>query len=325
MMLPRILCLAMIVAILPQSGAAETLAYTDSRGHEVLIQTPVKRAAIFEFYEILPALDCWDSVAAIGSSAYKNDLLMEARPDLRDLIPSAGTAETVEIEVLLKLKPEIVLAWPYKPENIRFMEGKGLKVATIFPNTITDLYKLIRLYGNMFERKDRAEMTIRKMEEIFQFVRSRSDRIPDGERKKILWLTQANRTYGGVAMPNEIIELAGGRNVARDLTQRYADISMEAVIGWNPDIIFLWDGAHIQVKDILTGSQLRAVKAVREGKVYRQPSASTWSPRLPLFVLWMAMKAYPELYDDTDLSSVVEKFYREVFGFPFVQAAPNDL
>lgn len=319
------LCWVATSALAPRLIGAGSLTHTDSRGRRVAIQTPVRRAAIFEFYEVLPALDCWDSVVAIGSSAYRNDLLLDAQPDLKSRIPDVGTAETVDIEALLKVKPEVVLAWPYRPENIRFMEEKGLKVATIFPNSVADLYSLIRFCGQMFERQERAENTIRRMERVLQLVRARAAQIPPGQRKKVLWLTQANRTYGGVMMPNEIIELVGGINAARSLTQRYADVSMEAIVAWNPDVIFLWNNAQISVDEILTGPLWQSLKAVRERQVYRTPSASTWSPRMPLFALWMAMKTYPELYRNTDLSAVADGFYRNVFGFPFVKAAPDDL
>ena len=317
--------MAAAAAVLPQVSAAASIVHTDSRGHRVVIQTPVRRAVIFEFYEVVPALNCWDGVAAIGSSAYQNDLMLAARPGIKAEIPAAGTAESVEIEGLLRLKPEVVVAWPYKPENIRFMEDKGLKVITIFPNTISDLYGLIRLYGRMFEREQRAENAILRMEEIFRVVRTRSAGIPASARKKVLWLTQANRTYGGVAMPNEIIELTGARNAAREVSERYADVSMEAIVKWNPDVIFLWNGAHIGVKDILGSSQWRSVKAVREGKVYRQPDISTWSPRLAPLVLWMAKRIYPDLYRDTSVVSVTDQFYRSVFGISYAKAALDDL
>lgn len=92
-----------------------------------------------------------------------------------------------------------------------------------------------------------------------------------------------------------------------------------------PDVIFLWNGAHGGVKDILDSSQWRLVEAVREGKAYRQPAVSAWSPRLAPLVLRMTKKIYPDLYRDSSIVSLTDQFCRNVLGIFYLKAAFDDL
>jgi iron complex transport system substrate-binding protein len=114
-----------------------------------------------------------------------------------------------------------------------------------------------------------------------------------------------------------MIEMTGGVNVAGGIQLRNADVSIETIIGWNPDVIFIWGNAQYGVRDILESSQWKFVKAVREGRVYKAPEWSTWSPRLALIVLWMSMKTYPDLYKDLDFQTAADDFYRKVFKMPY--------
>jgi iron complex transport system substrate-binding protein len=92
---------------------------------------------------------------------------------------------------------------------------------------------------------------------------------------------------------------------------------MERIISWNPDVIFIWGNASYTARSILQSSQWRFIKAVREGRVYKAPEWSTWSPRLAPIALWMAMKTYPEYFRDINLNKVTDDFYWKVFGISF--------
>lgn len=117
-------------------------------------------------------------------------------------------------------------------------------------------------------------------------------------------------------MTDNLLNLVGGRNVAGGITQRNADVSIETIIGWNPDVIFIWGNAKYSARDIMSSPQWQHVKAVRNRQVYKAPEWSTWSPRLAPVSLWMAMKLYPERYQGINLYSVADSFDRKVFGVP---------
>ena len=317
--LGSILLLFMVAAPLQ----AATVTYTDKMGRIVHCPCPVKRAVFFISYELIPALGIWDRCVGIGRWAYDNDLMKATRPDIEKSIPSAGSGSDVNIEVLIKQKPDIVITWSYYPETVRFMEEKGLKVIAIYPDSLPELYDVMTLHGRLFGKEKQVAHTIEAMERIFQLIKYRVSRIPGGKKRKVLWLSGKPTSVAcGIGVTNDIFKLINGINPASSIPQRNADVSTEQIVAWNPDVIFIWGSAGYTAKSILKSSQWRFIRAIREGRVYKAPEWSTWSPRLAPIALWMAAKTYPEFFTDVDCEKVADGFYRKVFGIPYSKVRP---
>jgi len=319
---PGLLCLLFFSAVSVNAG---TLTCSDKLGRAVTISVPVSRAVIFQTYELIPALRIWDQVVGIGRYAYDNDLVKAVKPDIETTVPSAGSGLDVNIEALLKLKPECVISWTFKPDTIRFMEEKGLKVVGISPESLQELYEVIRLHGRIFGREQRADTCIAEMEKLFLLVRDRVSQVPPESRRKVLWLLGKPTTVScGAGVISDLIRLAGGVNPAAGILQSSADVSMEQIVAWNPDLIFIWGHAGYAARSILDSPQWRSVKAVREGKVYKSPKWSTWSPRIAPVVLWMAAKTYPEQFKDVAVDGIFDEFYRQVYGISYEKVTKLD-
>ena len=291
-----------------------SVTYRDKLGRTVTVPVPVKRAVFLISYELIPVLGVWDRVAGVGRWAYDNDLVKQSKPDIRS-IPSVGSGTDVNVEALMKLKPDLVLTWTFKPELIRFMEERGLKVIAIYPESLAELYDVMRLDGRLFEREARMERAIGEMEVIFRMVRDRVARIPDSQRKKVLYIgSKPTIVSGAIGVTNDMITLIGARNPASMLRQRNIDVPIERIIEWNPDVIIIWGNARYAPSDLTNNPQWRLIPAVRKGQVYKSPEWNTWSPRLAPFALWMAAMTYPEYFKDVDMDKVVDEFHRKVFG-----------
>jgi iron complex transport system substrate-binding protein len=302
---------------------AADITYTDKMGRLVTIPVPVKRAVIFQTSELIPVLGIWDNVVGIGKYAYESDLLSAAKPDIEQTIPSAsaGSGGDINIEVLLKVNPDLIVTWSYYPEQVKFMQAKGLRVIALYIDSISEMYSVMRLHGKMFERERKVSSSISRMERIFNLIRRRTAMIPSRERKKVLWLYgRPTQVSGSPDLPVAIIRLIGGTNAAdTTIGERTADVSMEQIIAWDPDVIFIWGHAKYEAQEILDNSQWRNVKAVKNGKVFKAPKWSTWSPRIAPMALWMAKKTYPDRYDDIDLDQTTDEFMKNVFGVPYAK------
>ncbi|AFM28052.1 ABC transporter substrate-binding protein [Desulfomonile tiedjei] len=313
-----IFALSVLVPAFVVGADAETLTYTDKLGRVVTIPVPVSRAVVFQTYELIPALGIWDKIVGVGRYAYSNDLMVAARPDITSTIPSAGSGVDVSAEVLMKLEPDVVITWTFQPEAIRFIEQKGLRVIGVSPEGLTELYEVMRLHGTLFGKEQRAEIIIKEMEKIFGLVRERVSEIPAQGRKKVLWLFgKPTQVACKTGVPNSLIELMRGINPASDIPQTSSDISMEQIIAWNPDVIFIWGHAGYMAQDILDSDQWRRIRAVYEGRVFKAPRWSNWSPRIAPVALWMAMKTYPDLFKNIDVERSFDDFYQEVYGIPY--------
>jgi iron complex transport system substrate-binding protein len=303
----------LITAAVATETEAAVVTYTDKLNRTVDIPVPVKRAVFLQMYEMLPALDVWDRVVGIASYAYGNELIRKACPAI-DNIPSAGNGANVNVEAILQLKPDLVITWAWRPEAIRFMEEKGLRVIAVYPESIDDLYKVMELLGSLFQREERMAAARIEMEAIFALVKERVARGDGSKKQKMLYLGgQSNSVSCALGINNDLLTLIGGINPAGTIAQRSTLVDIEQIVAWNPDLIFIWGKAGYTAEDILTAPQWRHIKAVREKRVYKLPDWTTWSPRLALVSLWMAQKAHPRDFQDIELADVADALCRKAF------------
>lgn len=321
--IPKKLILFLIfILILVYESWAFSIELTDALGRRVTVKVPVKRAVIAITPELIPALDIWDQVAGVSDWAEKSCSIYQAFvfSGLKPRKPTVGTGTNLNIEAILKLKPDVVITWSYNNKVIEFLASKGVKTIAIWPETIEELYEVIRLHGKLFGKEKRAEMVISEMERMFKFIRERSSKIPYSQRKRVLHLGGKPTTVSGrIGITNDVIELIGGINVGGEINARNADVSVEKIIHWNPDVIFIWGSAGYDESWLYNNSQWRFVKAVRNRQVYKLPHWSSWSPRLAPIALYMAIKTYPELFKDINFEEVVDKYYQKVFGISYAE------
>jgi iron complex transport system substrate-binding protein len=316
----KILILIIFIFCLTEGGFAKTLSVTDVLGRKVTVKVPVKRAVIAITPELIPALDIWDQVAGVSDWAEKSCSVYKAFvfSGLKVRKPTVGTGSNLNIEAILKLNPDVVITWSYNTKVIEFLESKGVKVIAIWPESIGELYEVIRLHGKLFGKENQAERVIAEMEKMLNFISERAKQIQTNKRKKVLHLGGKPTTVSGrIGITNDVIKLIGGINVGAEIPSRNADVSVERIINWNPDIIFIWGSAGYDETWIYNNSQWKFIKAVRERKVYKLPHWSTWSPRLAPIVLYMAIKTYPEVFGDVNFEKMVDEFYQKVFGLSF--------
>jgi iron complex transport system substrate-binding protein len=271
------------------------ISVTDKMVRTVKVQTPAKRAVLLTTYELIPALGIWDSIAASGKWANSNDLMSAYNYGLNRL-PSVGSGADVNMETMMRINPDLVISWTFRPEQVNFMGSHGLTVISIYPDSLKELIAVIRMHGNLFGKEKRAEYCIMKMNEIFSLIKNRTQKVTQTLKRKILWIgSRPTGVSGRGGMTNDIIEMIGVINSAAEIGERNADVPLEKIIKWNPDVIFIWGNATYSSLDIKNNPQWRYINAVKNSRVYKAPEWSNWSPRMAPIALWMAMKVYTEL------------------------------
>jgi len=304
---------------------AATLIWQDNLGRTVSVNTPVKRAIIFSTYEMIPALGLWDQVIGVGRHAYRNDLMLAARPNIEREYLSAGSGMDVNIETVLKAHPDLVITWAIKPELVRFLEKRGMTVAAVHPDNIEELHEAIMYHGRVFGREVQAEQVVCESKRLFGVIERKIRSVPHERRKRVLWLSsKPTIVAGGTGMYDDLVKAIGAVNPAASAYhQRYVEVSMEKILAWNPDVIFIWGNAKYTVSDILNNPQWRHVRAVKSGQVFKAPLWSTLSPRAAAAAMIIAAQVYPDRIDKETVEKELDIFYRRVFGISY-RSLKND-
>ncbi|HEY7529469.1 MAG TPA: helical backbone metal receptor [Gemmatimonadota bacterium] len=186
--------------------------------------------------EILFELGAGDRV--VGVDAF-SDFPPEAlgRPRLGGLLDP-------DLESTLRLAPDLAVLVPSEAEVARALRAAGVRTLVVPHEDLRDVERAVRAIGEAVGESERARRLAARIREAL--ARSRVDR-PERERPRVLFVVarDAGRVAGvtaagGRTYLDELVRLAGGRNVLAGSPVRYPQLSAEGIIRLRPDVILEW-------------------------------------------------------------------------------------
>jgi iron complex transport system substrate-binding protein len=132
-----------------------------------------------------------------------------------------------------------------------------------------------------------------------------------------MWAQGNLETSCGGSTVDDLISLAGGRNVCASIPQEHAVVSLEKVLTWNPEVIVMWYNERKEPSDILKDPQWRSLRAVREKRVHEFPEiflCDLWTLKFQYAVKMVAQWCHPALFADVDLEKEKERMIEFLYG-----------
>jgi iron complex transport system substrate-binding protein len=196
-------------------------------------------------------------------------------------LPRVGDGWQVDVERVLGLRPDVVLAWSSgTPQaTIDRLRGAGLRVVPVPTFRLADVPAALRQLGALAGTPADAEAAALRFEAAIRRLRERY-----AGRAGLSVFVQIDDqplyTVGGRHVISEVVELCGGRNVFDALTQIAPAVDIEAVLASNPQVILSVDDT---VADPTAAwRRWPQLAAVRAGTVYSLPAdlVTRATPRL---------------------------------------------
>lgn len=237
----------------------------DDAGQEVRLEAPARRVV-----SLIPART--DAILALGGA----DRLIartqyDADPRLAEL-PSVGNALTPSVEWLAAQQPDLVVAWPDEQSRsvVDRLLALGIPVYASRVQTLADTRRAIAHLGILLGLGARADSVLDAMEREHERVRGA---VRGRVRPRVLYLigVEPMVAVGPETFIHELIEIAGGRNVFADLTQRWPQVALEEVVRRDADVIVIGSEEASRLgsaKWLETRPGWRDLSAVRAGRVY---------------------------------------------------------
>ena len=280
----------------PQATGEITL--VDLMDREVLIDGEVERIISLSpsNTEIVFALGLGDKV--VGVTDYCN-----YPPEAAEKDKVGGFADP-NIEVILTLEPDLVLAGSLHEEVVARLEERDIPVLVMEPQTVDHVYEAIRLVGTAVRVKETAETVVSEIEQQINSVREKLAALKDDEKVTVyyeLWydppMSVGNRTF-----IHEVITAAGGKNIFADVEDNYPTVSPEAVAEKNPRVILYPDdhGTAEMVSDqYYARPGWSEIAALKDKRIYGVNSdlINRPGPRVGQIIQEVAALFYPELFD----------------------------
>jgi iron complex transport system substrate-binding protein len=325
----RALIAGLSAAVLaPRTVSAATV--TDGAGRAVPVPERVER--------VFPA----GPPAAIFLYTLAPDLLIgwprANRPEEREfLLPDVGgrpevgritgRGNTANLEVVLTLKPDLILdVGSVNPTYVslaeRVQQQTGIPYA-LLDGRFDGIPLAYRTLGALIGRREQGEGFARSAEDTIKTITQRVGTIPPERRPRVYYARgpRGLETGLGGSINVETIELIA-RNVAGGTRGGLANVSIEQVLLWDPEIIVTIDQDF--ATNVLSDPAWAPVAAVRARRVHLSPKLPFgWVDFPPsvnrlIGLWWLGRILYPDLFPE-DLRTLTRGFYTR-----FYHVTPDD-
>ena len=319
------------VITIPRTPGPDSRFFTDMTGRTVIIPRNISRIGLLSgpIAQLPYIIGVSDRVVATTENLKNSPLLRQMDPRIATL-PSSRVSSMINIEEISRVQPDLFICSELDGEVItRQLSVPVVYVASNEGGGFNDTKEQVRFFGRLFSREDRAESYCRFLDAGLQMVSNRTGPIPADQRKRVFFGFGPSHlsTFPGQNFITERAGAAGCVNVAAGnnetgvntgkIVPPQAEISLEQVIAWDPDIIVIDTG---NVSGILQDPHWQTIKAVRSGNVVLEPEGIfRWSRPNPesaaIYSVWLAKTAYPERFTDVNPEDTIRAFYQEFFSY----------
>jgi iron complex transport system substrate-binding protein len=240
--------------------SAHALQVNDDRGVAISLARPAERIVSLAPHLAEIAFAAGAGAKLVGVSSFSR------HPAEAEQLPLVASYGRIDIERLIALRPDLVLAWRSgsSPLQVSRLERLGIRVLVTEVRTLADIPRIVRLVGVLAGSGAAAEVRARAFENEVGILRGRHAE----ERRVAVYLEIWHKpmlTVNGAHLMSDALRLCGGRNVfaaAKTLTplvsrEQMLHAQAEAIVtsGFGSESAQAWRG-------------LELVPAVRDRRIY---------------------------------------------------------
>lgn len=211
---------------------AAPVSVTDDSGATVTLPAPARRVISLapHLTELMYTLDAGSRLIATVESADYPDAALE--------LPRIGDSAAIDMERVLAMQPDLVLAWQSGNGNgaVERVRTLGLPLFVSEPGSLAQIAATLRALGTLTGQTRHGNAAAAEFSDrIATLGRNR----PPGAPVRVLYQIwgQPMFTVGGRHLISQIIDLCGGTNIFADLPGYAGQVDMEAVLAANPELI----------------------------------------------------------------------------------------
>jgi iron complex transport system substrate-binding protein len=193
-------------------------------------------------------------------------------PPAAQRVARIGDAVSIDLERLVRIHPDVVVAWPAggNPAQREKIARLAIPVYEQQAQRLQDLASSIRRLGALAGTGPQADAAARGIEARLAALERTYAGAAGGARHPSVLLEVWNRpiyTVGGRQLMTDALELCGARNVFADLPEAGPVVDIEAVIARDPDIIIAAGPPGESAGWLADWKRFGTLRAVRSGRL----------------------------------------------------------
>jgi vitamin B12 transport system substrate-binding protein len=163
-----------------------------------------------------------------------------ALSDALAAVPAVGRYDQLELETLISLQPDLILAWSDSLSNSQRSQFSqlGIRVYEVAPRNLAQLGQLFAEIGELLGEGQRGRQLQEQFDSGVSALRARYARAEPLTVFYQVW-AQPLYTLGGQQIVSDALEVCGAQNVFAALTLPAPQVSIESVLQANPQVILL--------------------------------------------------------------------------------------
>jgi iron complex transport system substrate-binding protein len=268
---------AIALVLLGAATAHAQVRVTDDYGREVRLAAPAQRVVSLapHLTELMYAAGAGAKlIGAIGYSDY---------PPEAKALPRVGSEAAIDLEALLALAPDLVVAWPNagSARAVERIAALGIAVFRSEPRELEDIARTMETLGKLAGTEAAARVAASKFR-----ARAATIERAYGQRPRVRVFYQVwDRplvTVTGAHVISKAVRLCGGENVLAGLPGIAPEIDRETVLRADPEAIVASGPDGIRPSWLDDWKAYPALAAVRQGNLYaiRPELVQRHTPRL---------------------------------------------
>jgi iron complex transport system substrate-binding protein len=299
----KLILISALLIIVMSNGIIQASNYpvqiTDDLGRKVVIERKPERVISLapSYTETIFTLGADDRL--VGVTKYAD------YPEAATKIEKIGSIKEPSLEQIIQLRPDLVLAAGITPKNIIDRLGElGIKVIGLSPQNIYEIVDTISVIGKATGQGIEANKLTTQMRSKIESITDVIDKnVKESTRPKVFYEVWKKPLYtaGPSTYIDNLINVAGGINIAHNSRGKWTQYNFEVLLAENPDIYIAsehsWENM-VSKESIMKREKFQDIKAIKEGKVYiLNPNiVNRAGPRIVIALEQIAKAIHPGLF-----------------------------
>jgi iron complex transport system substrate-binding protein len=211
---------------------ARALQIVDDRGVRIDLAGPAQRIVTLAPYltELLFAAGAGERI--VGTVAFSEF------PEAAQRLPRVGDARALDLERIVALKPDLVLAWlgGSSQPQLDVLAALGLPVYYHQPRSLDSIAETVQRFGALAGSAEPANAAANRFRARLAGLRQAQRGRPEVSVFHQVW-DQPLMTIGGSHPISEVLALCGGRNIFAAQRALAPQVAIEAVLEADPEVI----------------------------------------------------------------------------------------
>ncbi len=236
---------------------------TDFKGSKLTLKQPAKRVIALAPHIVENVYTAGAGDQLVGVVTYSD------YPEAALSLPIVGGYAKINLERILELKPDLIIAWESgnSDAGVARIQELGFPVYIDQPDKLEDVAKSIRDIGVLTGTSSIAEPAAVKYIEQVEHVRRKQLSLQPVSTFYQVW-NQPLRTINGKHIISDAIELCGGANIYADESVIAPTINIESILERDPEVILASGMSDARPEWLDEWKDWPSLSAVEDGNLY---------------------------------------------------------